>query len=85
MVVAGDTEDKPEIAARVAWSGAGVDLGTGHPSDQAVGNAVRAVLEDPTYARAAQRLQAEIAAQHPFDEVAAQVDELLAAEVAARL
>lgn len=82
MVVAGDTEDKPEIAARVAWSGAGVDLGTGHPGDRAVGDAVRTVLGDPTYARAAKRLQTEIAAQHPLDEVAAQVDELLTPRLA---
>jgi hypothetical protein len=26
LVVAGNTEDKPEVAARVAWSGAGIDL-----------------------------------------------------------
>jgi UDP:flavonoid glycosyltransferase YjiC (YdhE family) len=30
LVVAGNTEDKPEVAARVAWSGAGVNLRTGH-------------------------------------------------------
>ena len=27
LVVAGNTEDKPEVAARVAWAGAGVNLG----------------------------------------------------------
>ena len=32
LVVAGDSEDKPEVAARVHWSGAGVDLRTGRPS-----------------------------------------------------
>ncbi len=32
LVVAGDSEEKPEIAARVAWAGAGINLGTGRPS-----------------------------------------------------
>ena len=31
MVVAGATLDKPEVARRVAWSGAGIDLRTGTP------------------------------------------------------
>ncbi len=30
LVVAGNTEDKPEVAARVAWTGAGVNLQDGH-------------------------------------------------------
>ena len=79
MVVAGDTEDKPEVAAHVAWSGAGVNLHTGHPSDAALGDAVCTVLADPSYARAAKRLQVEIADHHPFDEVAAEIDEVLRA------
>ena len=29
LVVAGDSEDKPEVAARVQWSGAGINLHTG--------------------------------------------------------
>ena len=32
LVVAGDTEDKPEVAARVEWFGAGVNLRTGAPT-----------------------------------------------------
>lgn len=78
MVVAGDTEDKPEVCARVAWSGAGIDLGTGHPDDEALGAAVRTVLAERSYTQAAQRLQTEIADHRPFEEVAAQVEELLA-------
>lgn len=62
----------------MAWSGSGIDLRTGHPSDHALGEAVRTVLSNPSYTRAAQRLQTEIAGHHPFDEVAAQIDELLA-------
>ena len=32
LVVAGNTEDKPEVAARVAWTGAGINLRTGTPT-----------------------------------------------------
>jgi UDP:flavonoid glycosyltransferase YjiC (YdhE family) len=36
MVVAGDSEDKPEVAARVAWSDVGLNLRTGAPTATAV-------------------------------------------------
>jgi UDP:flavonoid glycosyltransferase YjiC (YdhE family) len=46
LVVAGATEDKPEVAARVAYSGAGLNLKTGTPTPTAVRRAVRATLDD---------------------------------------
>ena len=49
LVVAGDTEDKPEIAARVAWSGAGINLRTGSPSAPAIGEAVSRILAKPAF------------------------------------
>jgi MGT family glycosyltransferase len=61
VVVAGDTEDKPEVAARVAWSGAGIDLKTGTPTPAAVRRAVTTVLQQPAYRREAERLAAEAA------------------------
>ena len=64
LVVAGDSEDKPEVAARVRWSGAGIDLRTGRPSPGRVAEAVRRVVTRPAYAARARALQAEIAA-HP--------------------
>jgi UDP:flavonoid glycosyltransferase YjiC (YdhE family) len=60
IVAAGDTEDKLETTARVQWSGVGVNLRTGTPTDAAVGEAVRAVLADPTYRSAAGRIAAQI-------------------------
>jgi MGT family glycosyltransferase len=69
LVMAGVTEDKPEVTARVAWTGAGIDLRTGTPSADAVRAAVRAALTDPSYRNAAQRLQAEIATHDPIDEI----------------
>ena len=49
LVVAGDSEDKPEVAARVHWSGTGIDLRTGRPSPAQVAGAVRRVLAEPAY------------------------------------
>lgn len=50
MVVAGKTEDKAEVAARVAWSGIGLDLPTQQPSSAALAAAVRQVLATPAFA-----------------------------------
>ncbi len=60
VVVAGDTEDKPETAARVGWAHTGVNLRTGRPTGAAVRRAVRRVLADPSYAAAAARVGAAI-------------------------
>ena len=57
LVVAGDTEDKPEVAARVAWSGAGIDLRTGAPTGKAIRHAVREVLGDGRYLSRARELE----------------------------
>ena len=60
LVVAGGDLDKPEIAARVAWHGAGVDLRTGTPRPAAVAAACRRVLADPGFRAAAARLGADL-------------------------
>ena len=70
LVVAGDSEDKPEVAARVHWSGVGVDLRTGRPSPARVAEAVRRVLARPAYAARAGALQAEIQRTRPLDTIA---------------
>ncbi|HET9691494.1 MAG TPA: nucleotide disphospho-sugar-binding domain-containing protein [Acidimicrobiales bacterium] len=62
LVCAGDGEDKPEVARRVARSGAGLDLRRGSPSSARIGRAVRTVLADDRYRRAAGRLASEMAA-----------------------
>jgi MGT family glycosyltransferase len=62
LVVAGDTEDKPEVAARVEWSGAGINLRTGSPRADAVADAVREVLADDRFAAASAHIGTSIAA-----------------------
>jgi UDP:flavonoid glycosyltransferase YjiC (YdhE family) len=62
LVIAGTTEDKPEVAARVEWAGVGVNLRSNRPSSDAIRAAVRAVLDKPAYRVAAQRLGRQYAA-----------------------
>jgi UDP:flavonoid glycosyltransferase YjiC (YdhE family) len=78
LVVAGNTEDKPEVAARVAWAGAGVNLKTGTPSPGTIRNAVRKVLSDGRYLRSARDLEAAFARRNGVAEIAALVDEVIA-------
>ena len=85
LVVAGDSEDKPEVAARVHWSGTGVDLHTGRPSVAMVARAVRRVLARPSYRERARVLQAEIADTDPLGAISAALAELCAARDAARV
>ncbi|WNG91286.1 glycosyltransferase [Mycobacterium sp. ITM-2016-00318] len=77
LVVAGDTEDKPEVAARVAWSGAGIDLRTGAPTDKAIRHAVREVLGDGRYLSRARELEVAYAQRCGIAEIAALIDEVV--------
>ncbi len=61
VVVAGSTEDKAEVAARVRWSGVGIGLRTGTPSPSRVRRAVDTVLSHPQYRQRARALAAEMA------------------------
>jgi UDP:flavonoid glycosyltransferase YjiC (YdhE family) len=60
IVVAGATEDKPEVGARVAWSGAGIRL-PGTASAAGLRRAVERVLHDDRYRTNARRLADEMA------------------------
>ena len=62
LVAAGLTEDKADVNARIAWSGAGIDLGTNNPTPEALRRAVRTVLDEPGHRREARRLAAEFTA-----------------------
>ena len=67
LVVAGGGEDKPEVAARVAWSGTGVNLRTGRPKPEAIRHAVREVLDNPRYRTAADAAAQQIASASGID------------------
>jgi MGT family glycosyltransferase len=81
VVVAGTTEDKPAVAARVAWSGAGINLGTDRPSSDQVRTAVLNVLCDSGYRRKARILRACFAQYDALDEITQSVESLLAIAV----
>jgi UDP:flavonoid glycosyltransferase YjiC (YdhE family) len=78
LVVAGGDVDKPEIAARVAWAGAGVNLRTGRPSARAVLRAWRRVSTDASYRANARRLAARLAEHDGPREVVEHTVALLA-------
>lgn len=56
-----DAVERPEIARRVAWAGAGIDLKTARLTPAVVREAVARVLEDPAYRRRARQLGEAIA------------------------
>lgn len=70
LVVAGGTADKPEVAARVAHAGAGINLAASHPGRSAIAGAVEKVLSDGSYRTAARRLRREIRGVDAFDRIA---------------
>jgi len=69
LVAAGLTEDKADVNARIAWSGAGIDLATNAPTPAAIRQAVRTVLDAPGHRRMATRLSAEFAAHDARAEI----------------
>lgn len=78
IVAAGKSEDKVEVAARVGWSGVGIDLRTQRPRPESLAAAVREVLRDERYRRRARELQAEIATAGREHAAADALEQLLA-------
>jgi UDP:flavonoid glycosyltransferase YjiC (YdhE family) len=61
LVVAGTSEDKPEVATRVACASAGIDLRTATPTPEQVRRAVRRLLDEPHFRARAKALAADYA------------------------
>ena len=79
LVVAGDTEDKPEVAARVEWFGVGVNLRTGVPTASHGRSARCARSSATTRIGTRQRnLQCAYARRDGVAEIADLVDEVVA-------
>ena len=60
VVAPGSAADKPEIAARVARSGAGINLRKRRPKPDAVADAVRDLLAHPSYRERARQIGSEL-------------------------
>ncbi|MEU8543624.1 nucleotide disphospho-sugar-binding domain-containing protein [Streptomyces sp. NPDC048717] len=80
LVVAGAGEDKPEVAARVEWTGTGVNLRTDTPGDEELRAAVGTVLGNPAHRERAARL----ARQYADHDALATFDTLVRTASAAR-
>lgn len=83
MVLAGQGQDKPEIAARVAWTGSGIRLDTGRPTVGQLQDAVEQVLSDPAYRIRAKTLALEFAAHDAARELPHLLEKLVADRKAA--
>jgi UDP:flavonoid glycosyltransferase YjiC (YdhE family) len=77
LVAAGGSEDKPEVAARIAWTGAGIDLRTATPTARDIREAVRTVLREPRYRARARALQDETAVYDAPSLAAEAIERLL--------
>ncbi|GAB1318108.1 Glycosyltransferase Family 1 [Madurella fahalii] len=70
MVAAGLTEDKCEVAARVEWTGVGINLRTGRPSPSAVAAAVDEILgSGRKYRNRAKELAVQVTKGNPLEVV----------------
>jgi UDP:flavonoid glycosyltransferase YjiC (YdhE family) len=78
LVMAGITEEKLEIATRVAWSGAGINLRTSHPTHAQIRTAVQQVLHNPSYRRNAERIRADYGRHDAPGQAVALLEQLAA-------
>ncbi|HVG24500.1 MAG TPA: nucleotide disphospho-sugar-binding domain-containing protein [Thermoanaerobaculia bacterium] len=81
VVAIGRTEEKPEIASRVQWSGVGVGLKVRIPSESRIRKVVSHVLHTPTYAARAEALRYELSGLDPARVGADLLEELIGANV----
>jgi UDP:flavonoid glycosyltransferase YjiC (YdhE family) len=69
LVVAGETEDKPANAARVAYHRLGVNLQTATPTAHAVADAVTSLLDDTEVRANARQFAKEYARHNALDTI----------------
>ena len=76
IVASGGQEDKPEVGARIAWSGVGRRIRAISPKPKALRRAIRSVLHDERYRRTAHVMADRMSVAGGFTELAAIVDRL---------
>lgn len=79
IVATGGKEDKPEVGARVAWSGVGRRIRSERPRPSALRAAVLDVLNESRYRTASQRIAAKLAAAPGFPGLVEIVDDVVGA------
>jgi UDP:flavonoid glycosyltransferase YjiC (YdhE family) len=78
LVVAGDTEEKAFTAARVAWTGAGINLESRRPSPEQIRTAVHTILAGSQYREQAHRLRKNFSRYDALTAIARSVNTLIA-------
>ncbi|MFK3979000.1 glycosyltransferase [Micromonospora sp. NPDC050397] len=78
LVLAGLSEDKAEVTARAAWTGAAINLAIERPEETQIRASVEKVLNDSSYRKQAKRLRSEYITHNPFDAMSAAIEELTA-------
>ncbi len=76
IISAGSTEDKPYVGTRVEWSGVGIDLKTGTPSEEEIRLAVRKILVRPDYQTKAKSLGQRIRQSDALVVIVAEAERL---------
>ncbi|KAM0466130.1 hypothetical protein ACHAPV_001083 [Trichoderma viride] len=76
LLCAGQTEDKKDTAARVAWCGAGIDLKTDNPTSDQVKAAANKILSDESYSVRAHLLGKELNEQGGAQKASELLEEL---------
>ncbi|MEM7028722.1 MAG: glycosyltransferase [Chloroflexota bacterium] len=77
LVVAGKTEEKAEIGARVTWAEVGLDLKTNYPKPRQIRRAVSHILNAPKYKRNAQYVACDMAGYDAPQQTVALIEQLV--------
>jgi MGT family glycosyltransferase len=80
LVVAPIRDDQPAVASQVTEAGAGIRVKFGRVSAGELREAIRAVLDDPGYAMAAERIHKSFEAAGGAPAAARRLEEILAGE-----
>ena len=59
VIIAGNSEEKRDVASRLEYSGAGLNLKTGTPGINIIRNAVKKILSDPIYRQKALQIKSD--------------------------
>jgi len=76
LVVAGQTEEKGEICARVEWSGVGINLKTESPKSNQIKQAVKKILSTSEYKNKAQQFKDDFSKYDASDKAAELLEKL---------
>jgi UDP:flavonoid glycosyltransferase YjiC (YdhE family) len=82
LVLAGQSEDKAEVTARTAWTGAAINLATQRPPAADIRSAVQRVLGTPAYKERAAELSRQYAKHDTLAEIHATISEVIAQRTA---